>query len=130
VGAVSGLRMDERDASMVEDAFAHLEPAAREELEVAIEAGFEDSPLRSARAAAQLRAPSSGDDDALRRRGSRCSQCFMAVWPQGIARALGVNRRLATASQVHQVARAPACERRRAFAARKVVGARPAVPDG
>ncbi|HEY0466692.1 MAG TPA: hypothetical protein VGC79_20940 [Polyangiaceae bacterium] len=34
--------MDERDASMVEDAFANLEPAAREELEAAIEEGFED----------------------------------------------------------------------------------------
>jgi hypothetical protein len=34
--------MDERHASMIEDAFANLEPAAREELEAAIEEGFED----------------------------------------------------------------------------------------
>jgi hypothetical protein len=33
VGAAGGVRMDERDASMVKDAFANLEPAAREELE-------------------------------------------------------------------------------------------------
>jgi hypothetical protein len=34
--------MDERYASMVEDAFANLEPAAREELEAAIDEGLED----------------------------------------------------------------------------------------
>ncbi len=33
--------MDEWGASMVKDAFANLEPAAREELEAAIEEGFE-----------------------------------------------------------------------------------------
>jgi hypothetical protein len=33
--------MDERDASMVKDAFANLEPAAPEQLEAAIKRGFE-----------------------------------------------------------------------------------------
>jgi predicted transcriptional regulator len=34
--------MDERDGSIVKDAFANLEPATREQLEAAIEEGFED----------------------------------------------------------------------------------------
>jgi predicted transcriptional regulator len=36
------LRIEEREAAMVEDVFANLEPTAREELEAAIEEGFED----------------------------------------------------------------------------------------